>query len=91
MEAGHSKDFAYVCFTFPEETNKAAMAINRRIVVTKPPYVAIVQSKEKHQALFIKSYMEGMVIMRAGGNPILNSHKTAAISANNFIPILPQL
>lgn len=91
IEAGHSKDFAYICFTFPEEPNKAVMAINRRIVLTKPPYVAMVQSKEEHQALFIKSYMERMVVMRAGGNPILNSHKAAAILANNFMPILSQL
>lgn len=33
IEAGHSKDFAYICFTFPEEPNKAVMAINRRFVL----------------------------------------------------------
>lgn len=72
MEVGYSKGFAFVCFTLSEETNKAIMAIHRRIGVTKPPYMAIAQSKGEHQAILTKIYMEWMVVMRAGGNLIVS-------------------
>ena len=40
MEAGCSKGFGFVSNTSPEEANKAVMAMNGKIVITKPLYVA---------------------------------------------------
>ncbi|KAF5911655.1 hypothetical protein HPG69_015631 [Diceros bicornis minor] len=59
MEAGYSKGFGFVCFTSPEEANKAVIAMNGKTVITKPPYVAISQSKEECQALLTNNYIGG--------------------------------
>uniref|UniRef100_A0A7N5JRI8 Polyadenylate-binding protein n=1 Tax=Ailuropoda melanoleuca TaxID=9646 RepID=A0A7N5JRI8_AILME len=88
MEAGHRKGFGFVCYTTPEEANKAVMAMNGKIVITKPLYVAIAQGKDERQAFLTKNYMERISAVRDGDNPILNYRKIT--SSNNIIPMLPQ-
>ena len=88
MAAGHSKGFGFICYTSPEEANKAVMAMNGKNVITKPLYVAIAQSKDECQAFLTKNYIERISAVRDGDSPILNYSKIT--SSNNFIPILPQ-
>ncbi|XP_014647843.1 PREDICTED: polyadenylate-binding protein 4-like [Ceratotherium simum simum] len=90
MEAGCSKGFGFVCYTTPEEAKKAIMAMNGKVVITKPLYVATAQSKVERQALLTKNYMERRAPVGDGGNRVLNSPKAAETSSSNFKPILPQ-
>lgn len=72
MEAGHSKGFGFVWYTTPEEANKAVMEMNGKIVITKPLYVAIAQSKDECHAFLTKNYMERISAVRDEDNPIIN-------------------
>ena len=73
-----------LCLISPEEANKAVVTFNGRIVVSKPPYVAVAQSKVERQALLSKNFLLRMAAMRVGGNPVLNSQKAAATSTTLY-------
>ena len=45
-ENGRSKGFGFVCYTTPEEANRAIAEMNGRLVGTKPLYIALAQRKE---------------------------------------------
>lgn len=45
-ERGNSKGFGFVCFSSPEESNKALTEMNGKMIVNKPLYVAVHQPKE---------------------------------------------
>merc|ERR1712176_417706 len=59
VENGSSKGFGFVCFSNPEEAQKAQAEMNGRIVGSKPLYVAMAQRKEDRKILLQQNYMRG--------------------------------
>jgi len=59
IENGASKGFGFVCYTNPDEAQKAVSEMNGRIVGSKPLYVAMAQRKEDRKAHLQQQYMRG--------------------------------
>ncbi|PRQ43716.1 putative polyadenylate binding protein [Rosa chinensis] len=59
-EKGISKGFGFVCFSTPEEGNKAVITFHGYMFHRKPLYVAIAQRKEERQAQLQLQYAQRM-------------------------------
>ncbi|XP_055328593.1 polyadenylate-binding protein 4-like [Paramacrobiotus metropolitanus] len=60
-EGGRSKGFGFVCFTSPDEANKAVQEMNGKVVGSKPLYVAMAQRKEDRRSAMANQMMSRFV------------------------------
>ncbi|CAB3374980.1 Hypothetical predicted protein [Cloeon dipterum] len=58
---GRSRGFGFVCFTSPESATEAIKNMNGRMVLSKPLYVSLAQSKEERAVVLRAQFMSRLM------------------------------